>query len=57
MGTHKKDAESENCINRGYLVVQRGVKYHRIINCVKSKIAQIETTEIKECLYYEFQKE
>jgi hypothetical protein len=42
VGTHKKDAESKNSVNRGYLVVLKGRK---------SKIAEIVTADIEECLY------
>ena len=46
VGAHKKPAERENCVNRGYLLVLKD----KIINRVKSKIAEIETVESEECL-------
>ena len=49
MGTHKKTAESKNNINRGYLVVV--LKGKEI--SIESKMAEIKTEEIKECLYLE----
>ena len=45
-GTHKKKG-SKNRVNWAYLVVLKGWK---IVNRSKSKIAEIETVEIKECL-------
>jgi hypothetical protein len=52
-----KHTKTEECKNRGYwdyLVVLKGRKigYDRIINRVNSKIAEIETAEIKECMKY-----
>ena len=41
MWGHIKNAESENSVNRGYLVVSKGRKIgYRIINRAKSKIAE-----------------
>ena len=49
-GTHTQKCRSKNSVNRGYLV-RSGGKQDRIINRVKSKIVEIKTTEIKECLF------
>ena len=54
VGTQMKNRRSKNSVNLGYLVVIKGRKMDRIINCVKSKITKIETAEIKECLYFEY---
>ena len=51
-GHMKKTVESKNRLNRGYLVLQKGMKI-RIINHIKLKIAETEAVEIKECLYSE----
>ena len=51
VGAQKQTRGSKNCVNRGYLVVLKGRKIDRIIKQGKWKIAEIETAEIKECLY------
>ena len=51
VGTQKQTRGSKNRVNRGYLVVLKGRKIDRIIKQGKWKIVEIETVEIKECLY------
>ena len=51
MWGHIENRGKENRVNRGWLIVQNGRKKDRIINHVKSKIVEIETAEIEECLY------
>ena len=49
MGTQKKNPGGNNCVNGGYLVIINQKEE-------KSKIAEIETAEIQECLYLSFCK-
>ena len=51
VGTNKETTEIENHVNRGFLVVLEGRKIGFNYNRVRSKIAEIKTAEIKECLY------
>ena len=46
VGTHKKNVGNANSVNRDYSVVLKD----RIKNRVESKIAEMETAEIKDCL-------
>ena len=51
VGTQKENRGSKNRVNRGYLLVLKGRKIGQNYKRGNSKIANIETVEIEECLY------